>query len=219
MNLIQKIKNNDVYAVEEILKRKLKQKPEDIQLWFQLSLTELQYPLEDFKSALDCVNEIYKLSANSIEALILETGIKWNSYGFIEYELFERLNKVKSSNRSTQAIIYYVISLYYQFEKDIQNQKLYLEKSIMLCNEFVYSYETLGQLLLEESKIDASKEMLNIALSNIKKIYLINDFYDFTDLETYIKEFITGTEISEENYKHIKDMVIKNSRVINYRSS
>lgn len=208
MNLIQAIKSNDVYVVEEIIKEQLKQRPKDIQLWFKLSLTELQYPFEDYESALNCIDQISKLSTNNLDALILETGIKWHSYGFIEDELFNRLNKTKSDNRNKQAIIYYLISLYFQFGKDIKNQKIYLENSITQCSEFVYPYETLGQLLLSESKIDESKKMFNNALSNIKKIYHVDDYYDFTDLEVYIEEFITGTAISEENYKHIKELAL-----------
>ena len=50
--------------------------------------------------------------------------------------------------------------------------------------------------------------MFNNALSNIKKIYHVDDYYDFTDLEVYIEEFITGTAISEENYKHIKELAL-----------
>lgn len=208
MNLMQAIKNNDVYTVEEILKKELEHRPEDIQLWFKLSLTELQYPFEDYESALNCIDEISKLATNNLDALILETGIKWHSFGFIEDELFERLSKAKSDNSKKQAIIYYLLSLFFQFRKDIKNQKIYLEKSIVQCNEFVYPYETLGQLLLSESKIDESKKMFNSALSNIKKIYHVDDFYDFTDLEVYIEEFITGTAISEENYKHIKELAL-----------
>ena len=75
MNLIQAIKSNDVYVVEEIIKEQLKQRPKDIQLWFKLSLTELQYPFEDYESALNCIDQISKLSTNNLDALILETGI------------------------------------------------------------------------------------------------------------------------------------------------
>lgn len=209
MNLMQAIKNNDLYEVEGIIKEQLKQNPQDIQLWFKLSLTELQYPFEDYESALKCINEIYKLSTNNLDALILETGIKWHNFGYIEDELFERLNKVKSNNSNKQAIIYYLISLYFQFKKDIKNQKKYLEKSIMQCSEFVYPYKTFGKLLLFESKLNESKKMFQNALSNIKKIYYVDDFYEFTDLEVYIKEFITGTEISEENYKYIKELTLR----------
>ena len=45
-----------------------------------------------------------------------------------------------------------------------------------------------------------------MAVSNVQKVYQEDDFYDFTDIETYISEFITGTAISDVNYKSLKEL-------------
>ena len=138
--------------------------------------------------------------------MILETSIKWHSFGFIEDELFERLEKVKCNEKNKKAIIYYLQSLYYQYHQDVDNQKEYLKKSISLCNEFVYPYKALGRLLMLDSNITESKKMLEKAIKNVKKIYIVGDFYDFTDLDTYIAEYVTGTGITQENYNFIKEL-------------
>ncbi|HHV13658.1 MAG TPA: hypothetical protein GXX75_25660 [Clostridiales bacterium] len=205
MDLMRAIKNFDICEAEKIIKEQLEHRPEDIQLWFKLSLAELQYPLKDYIGALKCVDEIYKLSRNNLDALILESGIKWHNR-FIDDELFERLSKAKTGNKNKQAIIYYLQSLYYRVKEDIENQKICLEKSIMLCNEFVYPYEALGYILLSESKINESKKMFQNAFLNVKKVYQADDLFDFTDLDVYVEEFITGTTISELNYNFIREL-------------
>ena len=44
------------------------------------------------------------------------------------------------------------------------------------------------------------------ALKNVRKIYQKEDFHDFTDFNTYVAEFITGTAISSINYDSIKEL-------------
>lgn len=78
----------------------------------------------------------------------------------------------------------------------------------MLCDEFVYPYEALDSLLLSDGNWDDAKKMFNKALGNVEKVYLKGDFYDFTDLETYIREYITDTAISDSNYKNIRKLAL-----------
>ncbi len=48
--------------------------------------------------------------------------------------------------------------------------------------------------------------MFCCALKNVKKVYKDDDFYDFTDFDTYVAEFVTGTAISSSNYEFIKEL-------------
>ena len=84
MDLKIAIQENNVQKAEEIIKMELVNNPLDIQWWIKLSLTELQFPFEDYVSALDCIEKIKKITDNNVDALILETGIKWHNFGFIE---------------------------------------------------------------------------------------------------------------------------------------
>ena len=95
---------------------------------------------------------------------------------------------------------------YIILQKEIlKKKKINLEKSIQLCDQYVYPYKALGILLWELDK-EKSKEMFCRALKNVKKVYRDDDFYDFTDFDTYVAEFVTGTAISSSNYEFIKEL-------------
>ncbi|NBH20286.1 hypothetical protein D3Z55_23565 [Clostridiaceae bacterium] len=207
-DLKEAIIEKDVEAVEKILKKELMIAPMDLQLWIKLSLTELQFPFEDYESALACINEVKKFANDNIDILILEAGIKWHSFGFIEDDLFEQLIKVDVKDKQKMAIIYYLQSLYFHFNKDLNNEELVLIKSIRMFDKYVYPYIALGDIALIKSKNNESKLFYQKAISNVQKVYCGDDVYDFTDIDTYIAEFITGTAISQINYEGIKqDMV------------
>lgn len=206
MDLFEAIERSDVHTAEKIIKEKLKKKPTDIALWIKLCLTELQFPFEDYESALNCIYKIYQLSPNNVNALILEAGIKWHSFGIIEKQLYDRLNSVYVYDMQKKAIIVYLQSLYYRCEKDVHNEKKMLEKSISLYGEFVYPYKALGRILKSEFKIQESKKIYKKAVENVKKVYSEKDFYDFTDIEVYIAEFITGIAISESNFERLCEL-------------
>ncbi|CVI70135.1 hypothetical protein NDGK_01766 [Clostridiales bacterium CHKCI001] len=59
---------------------------------------------------------------------------------------------------------------------------------------------------MQESNKEKSKELFCQALNNVKKVYKKEDFHDFTDFDTYVAEFITGTAISSINYNSIKEL-------------
>jgi len=209
MELIQAIINDDVEIVEEILKKNIKRDPDNIDLWIKLCLTELQYPFEDYVSALNCIDEIYKICPKNIDAIILEAGIKWHAFGYIEKKLFERIRDIKSGNKSKNAILYFIQSWYYSGNDDYDNEKRCIRQSISLCDQYVYPFEKLGNILYFEGQYEKSKQMYIRALENVRKVYQPHDFYNFTDLAVYVGEFITGTDISSINYNRIRNNVLK----------
>lgn len=202
------IAENNVEAVEKILKMELAKDPSDLQLWIKLTLTELQFPFEDYASALACIKEINKVSDNNIEALILEAGIKWHNWGVIDDELFARLDKVNIKDNPQMAIIYYLQSLYYNFENDLKNEVSFLRKSIELHDKYVNPYQALGFIAQTELRYEESKEFYQKAINNVQKIYHNDELYDFTDINTYIAEYITGISMSQVNYKSLKALVL-----------
>lgn len=208
MDLKMAILENNVEKAEEMIKMELENNPLDIQWWIKLCLTELQFPFEDYDSALSYIEEIKKIDCSNIEALILETAIKWHSFGFIEDELLKRLSDVDIIDSNIMSIIYYLQSLYYRYKKDKKNEKLLLNKSIMLCNKFVYPYKALGNIAISESYLEDSKLLFMKALNNVEKVYDEDGFFDFTDINIYIAEFITGTYISRANYENLKELTV-----------
>ena len=84
MDLLQAIKDDDVEMAEWIVKQQLEKDKTNVNLWLKLALIELQLPFEDYESALKCIKEIYQLSPNHLEALILETEIHWHYLAITE---------------------------------------------------------------------------------------------------------------------------------------
>ena len=205
MDLSQAIKEYDMETAERIVKQQLEQDSTNIDLWLKLTLIELQFPFDDYESALKCIEQIYQLSPNYLDALILETEIRWH-YLIITEALVKRLEKAIATCdcNEKKSILHYLLSLYYFTERDFEKEKINLEKSIQLCDQYVYPYESLG-ILLQDSDKEKSKKMFCRALKNVRKIYQKEDFHDFTDFNTYVAEFITGTAISSINYDSIKE--------------
>ena len=205
MDLSQAIKEYDMETAERIVKQQLEQDSTNIDLWLKLTLIELQFPFDDYESALKCIEQIYQLSPNYLDALILETEIRWH-YLIITEALAKRLEKAIATCDCDEkkSILHYLLSLYYFTERDFEKEKINLEKSIQLCDQYVYPYESLG-ILLQDSDKEKSKKMFCRALKNVRKIYQKEDFHDFTDFNTYVAEFITGTAISSINYDSIKE--------------
>ncbi|MEW4415257.1 hypothetical protein [Clostridium sp. AN503] len=207
MDLKIAIQENNVQKAEEIIKMELVNNPLDIQWWIKLSLTELQFPFEDYVSALDCIEKIKKITDNNVDALILETGIKWHNFGFIEDELLERLSSVDIEDAYKMSIIYYLQSLYYRYKKEIKDEKKMLNKSIALHDKFVYPYKALGHIAKVQLCVKESKILFLKAFNNIQKIYSDEELYDFTDFNVYVSEFITGVYISKANYENLKALI------------
>ena len=205
MDLSQAIKEYDMETAERIVKQQLERDKTNVDLWLKLAVIELQFPFDDYESALKCIEQIYQLSPNYLDALILETEIRWH-YLIITEALAKRLEKAIATCDCDEkkSILHYLLSLYYFTERDFEKEKINLEKSIQLCDQYVYPYESLGILLQDPDK-EKSKKMFCRALKNVRKIYQKEDFHDFTDFNTYVAEFITGTAISSINYDSIKE--------------
>ena len=209
MTLEQAIMKRDIPETEKIIKEELQKKPKDIKLWLKLTLIELQYPYEDYESALSCIDNIYTIDICNLTALILEIGIKWHGMGYVDEETFERLNKVMCSNNKERAIVYYLKSLHYQEENDFDNQKEMIGKSIEQYDQYVYPFVDLGKILLSESKYQEANVVFKKAITNVKKIFQPDEVYDFTDTDMYIAEFITGTALSVSNFENLKNFSFK----------
>lgn len=61
VDLKKAINNQNIEEAESIIKKELEITPKNIQLWLKLTLTELQFPFEDYESALQCISQIYNI--------------------------------------------------------------------------------------------------------------------------------------------------------------
>lgn len=206
MTLEQAISKRNISEVERLIKGELEKRPKDIELWIKLSLTELQYPYNDYETALICLNHINAIDIFNINALILESGIKWHNIGFIDKKTFDRLSEISCLDNKKRAIIYYLRSLYYQEEKEYDRQKIMIEKSIDEYDQYVYPFRDLGKIFFSESRYSDGNEMLRKAIENVKVVFQPEDNYDFTDIDLYIAEYITGTALSVANFEYLKNL-------------
>ena len=159
MDLSQAIKEYDMETAERIVKQQLERDKTNVDLWLKLAVIELQFPFDDYESALKCIEQIYQLSPNYLDALILETEIRWH-YLIITEALVKRLEKAIATCdcNEKKSILYYLLSLYYFTERNFEKEKINLEKSIQLCDQYVYPYESLG-ILLQDSDKEKSKKI------------------------------------------------------------
>lgn len=105
------------------------------------------------------------------------------------------------------SIIFYLESLYFHSKKDLKSEETILRRSVEMYDRYVYPYKALGDIVRIKSKNEESRSYYQKALDNVQKIYHDDDLYDFTDIDTYIAEYITGTAISQVNYESIKDLI------------
>lgn len=210
MDLQQAIMNNDVELTERILLDMLKQSPQKVDLWIKLCLTEFYPPFWDYMSALKYINEIYKVDSRNVKAIILECTIRQLNMGFINEELFQKLDDIICNDDKIMSIVYFIKSWYYDFMKERQKVKECLLKSIDLYDKYPYPLRDLGKIMEEEGKKDEGLALYRKAFSNITKIYQDDENDDFTDLNEYILEHVTGQHLSSPNYGWIKELAEKN---------
>lgn len=188
--------------LEDIYIKRIKNNPYDEENWMRLCLVEIMSPLEDYLSALKCLEEMNKYVKENADMLIVESYIYWYSYGCISDNLIERLIKFETKDLDKNAIICYM--LYLGSKGDIKKEKHYLYKSIQISDKFVYPYKKLALILENEHKYVEAKEMIDKAIGNVMHIFDGKSYHDFTDKDLYIAEYITGTHLSYINFEALK---------------
>ena len=133
MDLLQAIKEDDVEIAEWIVKQQLEKDKTNVDLWLKLTLIELQFPFDDYESALKCIEEIYQLSPDYLDALILETEIHWH-YLIITEDLAKRLEEAIAICDCDEKNQCCIISYPY----NILQKKILKRKKSILKNRFNY---------------------------------------------------------------------------------
>lgn len=208
MDLRQAISDENIPLAEKIIESRLEKKPNDIEMWIKLCLTELQFPFEDYLKSLYCIGEILKIDSQNAKAIILEASIKRNAYGFFEKEVLEKLKRIKVCNNKQKSIVLYFQAQYYHHTQKYLMEKELLKESILHYNEAVYPYMALGYLLFKEKNFLESKKSFENAAQNVVKIFG-EETYDFTDFNNYVDEYITGVSMTAENYSELQKWIAK----------
>lgn len=199
------VKELDVLKAEELIEDDLKDDENNIELWLKLSVTELCVPIVDYVKSLDCIEHIYETDKNNIYALIMECCIYQFHLGGIDEQLYSKLNNIEDCSKEIRSIIKYMMSWYYR-ENDIRNAISLLEESISLCDRYVSNYEKLGRIYLNQGNISEGKKLIKKALNNIELVYDKDFISDFTDINEYVAEYVTGIHVSSLNKERLEKL-------------
>lgn len=193
MKLKALIEKGDSFEVENLLELELKKYPDDIDLLLKLCMTRIRIPIQDSDRAMECIEAISKIDPNNFYASILEYCIYDIILGMVDEKQFNRLKALKCSNDQQLAIIKYLIAHHYYFIKNNKDEAIELLKaSVALCDEYVSPYYLLGNLYIQDGKETLGRELLRKAADNIQMIYPDEYIYDFTDVNEYMNEIVTG---------------------------
>lgn len=198
------IEKGDSFETEKFLEEQLKKYPNDIGLLLKLCMTRINIPIEDGEKALLCINKIYEIDINNFYATILEYCIYDSILGGIEEIHYNKLKRLNNCSNYQLSIARYLMSYYWYFTKnDVVKTIELLKESIELCNEFVNNYNLLGGIYIEMGHKELGVKLKRKALENIKMIYPDEYIYDFTDVNEYINEIITGIYVTDLRYQEI----------------
>lgn len=187
-------KNHQTEVVEKILKEQLKIKPDNIEKLIELSLAELATPLCDYFSSLKYIHCVLKLDPNNIFAILIECCVNDFYLGGIDDQLYKKLESIKTEDTKWKSIIKYMMSQYYRFDKrKIDKQKVLLEESVELCDEFVHNLRNLSYIYISEGRKKEGIELLQKAINNVKCIYDSNSSSSIISIDDFLNEYVKGT--------------------------
>lgn len=199
--LKEAVLQDNVECAEEILLNRLRIFPNDSELWLKLGLVELQFPFEDYDRALEYIDKSISEFPNYFEAICIKQYLTNFYYNEIDNVLLDRAIEFNYGN-SQKSVLYYIKSWEYRNAKNIDDEISMLNRSVELCQKFVYPFRRLGNIFKEKNELLSRNYYLK-AKSNIIEVFLIDSFNDFTNPDIFIDEYITGVRLSSVNAENI----------------
>lgn len=178
--------------IEAYLLELLARDPKNIDLWFRLAVNETSGLLGDYARVFNYVDEILKLDPHNYKALLFCAEVH-DMYDGIPKELLDRLNSYVSESAEVNSMMQYMIFKYYRMKGNTEKKIQALERSVQLYQGHVYNNFRLGEYYLELGRKKEALLLFERARKNIVNIYETSQEHDFTDVDEYIAEFITGT--------------------------
>lgn len=197
----------DVEKVENIIELQLIEYPNDIILLLRLAVTVLNVPLVDYPKSLNCLKHIFELNKNNVEATILECCINYYHLAGIDEKLVRKINNLDIFDTDINSIKMLILSWHFANKDRIQQVQM-LRQAIALSPNNVFPYVQLGRISLEQGNITEGRSLIRIALENIKLVYGVNTYHDFSDFNEYLNEKVRGIHLSIENKKIIEQMLL-----------
>jgi tetratricopeptide (TPR) repeat protein len=194
---------NKAEELRIIFKKYLKENPCDTEVWIKFALLLYSALLHEDLKAQKCLETILEYDANNIQVKLFLVYII-EHYSYIDEDLFEILNKIKTPNKELMSLVEYSKSSYYYLTKeDFDSYELCLKKSIELCDKYVSNYVDLGQFYIKRGNIQQGYELMKKGLQNVEYVYDEAHPYDILDFEEFFNERFKGIHLSDSNYKII----------------
>lgn len=213
-------KAGDYLSVCNLVEEQLQHKCDDINLWIALAITIIAVPIVDYEKSIACLHRALTLDNNNPIALIVLAHVYEYELGGIDDILLHQIKTLHTNSNEINSMLKYVASWSYSQGKknDPEIEEQLLKESIKLCNKYVWNYEHLARLYVQQNRYLEINSLIKKALSNVKKIYTnknINE-YDITNVNDFINSRIKGTHISDSNIKFIKEELIPQYTIFIY---
>ena len=200
------IDKNQFDEAEKEIEDLLKVDPYNTDLWLRLAILETIPSLSYYPKAIESLNKILEYDDANFEAILLLICINHYMIGFIEDELIDKIEKIKTNDKEKLSMLEYAKSWYFQ-RLDKNKYVESLQKSIELYPYHVFNYEKLAQYYKRNGEFNKANTLIEQALKNVKFIYCEQSNkqeHDDTSIDKYFNEFVKGTHITDIVYNLIK---------------
>ncbi len=208
-NLIKSSESNELFELQQaLLKDKSLSLDEKVT---RLAILLITNPIGDYQTAINLLND-YVVDSSSSSFQVLVSGAFMNALcPLIEPNPFiTRLNEIYSNcNLEQKSIIRFIQAIdiddkCYGDESEINKVKSLLSEAIAMFDGFVYAYYRLA--LISERR--AAKRLLKKALSNVKKVFSVDEIErlpmsEIASYDFFMKVIVVGTEQTIGNYNEM----------------
>jgi tetratricopeptide (TPR) repeat protein len=210
LNKNNKIEINDkIEKIEILIEEKLKQEPNNIELWLKLAMLELEIPLVDHEKSIKCLEKVLTIEKNHAITTLLLATVHNYYLGDIDEMLVNKLNTIQTDSDEINSMLKYATSWFYEYKDTKQEEKL-LKESINIYPKHVCNYVSLAKLYFRLGKDAEAKKLVQKALKNVKKIYSDCDIdYIPTSVEEFLNEYVKGIHLPNIVFKMIEEMIEK----------
>ena len=205
------IEKNQFDEAEKEIKDILRLDTYNTDLWLRLAVLETIPPLSYYPKAIESLNKILEYDDSNFDAILLLICINHYMIGFIEDELINKINNIKTDDKEKLSMLEYAKCWYFQ---SIDENKYVesLQKSIELYPYHVFNYEQLAQYYKKNGEFNKANTLIEQALKNVNFIYCEQNNkleHDDTSIDKYFNEFVKGTHITDIVYNLIKSDLTK----------
>ena len=202
---------NVFLKIEQVLEDHLKKNINDSENWIRLAIF-LSKPLFGYADkAIIYLKELLIREPNNARALLVLAEISFTS-GITDEDTINQLSSIKVQDNALMSMLEYMKT--YQYDLDFQKKEEYLTNSVRLYSGLVKNNQELGEIYLSQGKTKEGCSLIRQAIKNVtcifpfKNPYIGRGFY-ITSVDQYLSEFITGTSMSDSNFKELGELYLK----------